>query len=627
MCSKLRRPDVDLLPSPVSFIPSLHFALGRPSLLLQCYWSTERHWNGDCAGIATRSYSPTSELTGVLTNLTLVPSFTAHHSRMSSPNLSQLNGTKNDKCNDEAVIPVHVAAAAPAAAGNSEESGGDDGDLSSAVCVGSICGRLTPLHARAGGLHFADGSRKSSNADTGTATSVTGTTSNRSCFSAPESDDDESSSLSSSSSSSSSTSRSMSTIVSEYASSSSGSVLSSDDDGEDDKGGQCYSSCGDEDLSDLEGRMKRKYAGRDKLLRTIARKNRGNSAYMNFLRQNELTVRAEANKILEEKKELRSQRRNHRRKLQGNEFSSAAGVEMAKEGKDARENSSTNCCKSPPRATSRKPQHAFARIARFEFYHTSGGFVTLVFYCLAHISLYELVSNLFLECTRYTQQSQQVVYSAIFIFALILSRLSGGIFAWVEEDTYDGIKFDCHNRLRLADFDVLILRWFRRHPAIKHTSDIASLYLCFMSVSYFVQYWMLPTLLDARDDILSNLPSLRFDFCTTRLQEILGDGLSGSCSSIDLSGFEGERACFDNSNALSESGTYCYDAKELGEALTDEDWDYFSREVSVSSMYSFVGDSQAALTRPASVILFYAACAAFSIIFLAKIYRFRFWDF
>lgn len=176
MCSKLRRPDVEFsrcahavraVPVLSPFTPSLHFALGRPSLLLQCsligrnsYWSTERHWNGDCAGIATRSYSPTSELTGILTNLTLVPSFTAHHSRMSSPNLSQLNGTKNDKCNDEAVIPVHVAAAASAAAGSSEESGGDDGGLSSAVCVGSICGRLTPLHARAGGLHFADGSRR-----------------------------------------------------------------------------------------------------------------------------------------------------------------------------------------------------------------------------------------------------------------------------------------------------------------------------------------------------------------------------------------------------------------------------------------------------------------------------------
>ena len=565
---------------------------------------------------------------------------------MSSPNLSQ----QNDKCNDETVIPVAAAAAAApaaaAAAGSSEKSGGNDGDLSSAVCVGSICGCLTPLRPRAGGLHLADGSRKSSNADTGTSSPVAGTTSSSACqtvqtlsaggggggggaaaaaaaargssFSAPESGDDESASSSSSSSSSSSTSRSMSTVVSEYSSSSSGSVLSSEDDGEDDKGGLSYSSCDDEALSDLEGRMKRKYAGRDKILRAIARKNKGNSAYMNFLRQNELAVRAEANMILEEKKELRRQRRNHRRKPQGNEFSSAAGVEMAREGKDD---------KSPPRAASRKPQNAFARIARFEFYHTSGGFVTLVFYCLAHISLYELVSNLFLECTRYTQQSQQVVYSAVFIFALILTRLSGGIFAWVEEDTYASVKFDLHNRLRLADFDVLLLRWFRRHPAIKYTSDTVSLYLCFMSVSYFVQYWMVPTLLDARDDILSSLPSLQFDFCTTRLQEILGDGLSGSCSRIDLSGFEGERACFDNSNALSESGAYCYDAKELGGALTDEDWDYFAREVSVSSMYSFVGDSQTALTRPASVILFYAACAAFSNMFLVKFCGFRFWDF
>lgn len=418
----------------------------------------------------------------------------------------------------------------------------------------------------------------------------------------------------------------MSTVVSECASSSSDSVLSSDDDGDDECGQYPFSyddePLSDKALSDLEDRMRRKYAGRDKRLRTIARKNRGNGSYINFLRQNELTVRAEANKILEERRKLRKQ--NNRSNLRGNE-SSAASVAMANVGEDVRK-ISTNCFKSQPKTARTNALPVIARLARFEFYHTSGGFVTLVLYCLAHISLYELVSNIFLECTRYTQQSQQVVYSAVFAFALILSRLSGGIFAWVGEDTYTSIKFDVHNRLRLGDVDVLIMRWFRRHRAIKHTCDIVSLYLCFMSVSYFVQYWMVTTLLDARDDILSRLPSMRFDFCKTRLQEILGDGLSGSCSSIDLSEFEGGRACFDSSNAVSESGIYCYDAKELGDALTDEDWQFFEREVSVSSMYSFVGDQQTALTRPASVIFFYAACAAFSITFLAKFLRFRFWD-
>jgi len=414
----------------------------------------------------------------------------------------------------------------------------------------------------------------------------------------------------------------MSTVVSESASSS-GSVLSSDDDDDDTcKGGQFHSSDDDEGLSDLEDRMRRKFAERDKLLKTIARKNRGNKAYIGFLRQNEMDVRAEAIKILEEKKQQRKHRWNQR-KQQGNKSSAAGDERRIMEG-DAR-GISMKCTESPPRTARTKA--VVARLVRFEFYHTSGGFVTLVLYCLAHVSLYELMSNLFLECTRRIGYSHEVVYSAVFASALILSRLSGGIFAWVEEDTYASIKFDVHNRLRLADFDVLILRWFRRHPAIKYATDIASLYLCFMSVSYFVQYWMLPTLLDARDDILSSLPSMQFDFCKTRLQEILGDGLSSSCSSIDLSGFKGGRACFDDSNAVSKSGTYCYDAKELGEALTEEDWEFFAREVSVSSMYSFVGDSQTALTRPAGVIFFYATCAAFSITLLSKVYKFHFWEF
>eukprot|EP00563_Minutocellus_polymorphus_P007413 CAMPEP_0181032738 /NCGR_PEP_ID=MMETSP1070-20121207/6893_1 /TAXON_ID=265543 /ORGANISM="Minutocellus polymorphus, Strain NH13" /LENGTH=492 /DNA_ID=CAMNT_0023110137 /DNA_START=150 /DNA_END=1625 /DNA_ORIENTATION=+ len=428
----------------------------------------------------------------------------------------------------------------------------------------------------------------------------------------PESSDDESTS-SVSSSSSSASSRSMSTVVSEAsASSSSGSVLSSDDDG-DDNDGRCHSSDNDEDLTDLEDRMKRKFAGRDKLLKTIARKNKGNRAYVDFLRRNEADVRAEAMKILEEKKQMQKRRRKQRRENNNN----SASIEGCAVG------DSTKCTKSPSPSPFTKAM--VARLVRFEFYHTSGGFVTLFLYCFAHISVYELMSNIFLECTRHTQQSQQMVYTLVLVFALILSRLSGGIFVWVAEDTYASVKFDVHNRLRLADFDVLILRWFRRHPAIKYASDIVSLYLCFMSVSYFLQYWVLPTLLDTRDEILSSLPSMQFDFCRTRLQEMLGDGLSSSCSSIDLSEFIEERVCFDDSNTVSESGPYCYDATELGKVLTEEDWEFFAREVSVSSMYSFVGDSQTALTRPAGVIFFYAACAAFSITFLAKFYKFRFW--
>jgi len=415
----------------------------------------------------------------------------------------------------------------------------------------------------------------------------------------------------------------MSTVVSEAsASSSSGSVLSSDDDDDgDDSNSQFNASDNDEDLTDLEDLMKRKFAGRDKLLKTIARKNKGNRAYVDFLRQNEADVRAEAMKILEEKKQVRNLRREQRRRENSNSDNNSASIEGCAAGDD-----STKCAKSPSPSPPTTTKAMMARLIRFEFYHTAGACVSLVLYCFAHISVYELVSNIFLECTRHTQQSQPMLYSAVFVFALILFRLSGGIFGWVEEDLYASMKFDVHNRLRLADFDVLILRWFRRHPMIKYAIDISSLYLCFMSVSFFLHYWILPTLIDARDDILSSLPSMQFDFCKTRLQEMLDGGLSSSCSSIDLSGFVDEKACFDDSNAVSESGSHCYDATELGNALTDEDWDFFAREVSVSSMYSFAGDSQTALTRPAGVIFFHAAGAAFSITFLAKFYKFRFWE-
>ena len=72
---------------------------------------------------------------------------------MSSPNQSQHVVTKNDNCND--VADIAAAAVSGAAAGSSEKSGGGGGDENDlpthVVCVGSICGRLSPLHALGGG--------------------------------------------------------------------------------------------------------------------------------------------------------------------------------------------------------------------------------------------------------------------------------------------------------------------------------------------------------------------------------------------------------------------------------------------------------------------------------------------
>lgn len=488
-----------------------------------------------------------------------------------------------------------------------------------------------------------------------------------------DSDSDDDSSTSSSSSSSASTvssssaassaasSHSMSSLVSDASeSSSSGSILSSasegdlnddhDHDHDDDAGSNDHDFLGDRDV---DARMRRKFAARDKTLKRIARDNKGNKKYVEFLKRNEREVRAEAMRILDDKRRRRKRQQGEMKKTQGAQKGESfvadetaandAPTSMPRtifgiptmlmlrkpqQGIGPYPDSATSKDGAPmssPSTTDNGPAKSIVRLLCFEFYHTIPGLATLVLYCLAHLSIYELLNNVFLEATKYTE-NQRLVYTATFGVCLFLSRLTGGIWGWVKDDTYAAVKFDMHNRLRLRELDARILRWFRRHSVIKCVVDIIALYLCFMTVSYFLQYGVIPTILDARDEVLNSLPSSSHDFCKTRLQEILGDGISVSCSNIDLSEYKDENACFDDSNTIVEGGPYCYDSVELAEALTEEDEQYVLSKISVSSYYAFIGDGRAALTRPGSLILFFATTTLLSIGALFWCFEFQFWD-
>ena len=465
-------------------------------------------------------------------------------------------------------------------------------------------------------------------------------------------DDDDESSGSSVASTAFSGASSQSTLLSEQSDSSSGSILSSasEDEGDgDDNHGNDNDSDDKDIFSDVDARLKRKFAARSKILKRIAKENKSNKRYVEFLRKNEMDVRAETMRILDDRRRRRRQSRRSRRLEKDNAGNGSTSVGMSAVDAGAvapstafsiptvlmllrpqrslgldpdSRNHAANA--EPISATEQSLAVSIMRLMQFESYHTIPGLITLVLYCTAHLSIYELLSNVFLELTK-DARNQSLVYAFTFCVSLLLSRLTGGIWGWVNDDTYAAVKFDMHNRLRLRELDARILRWFRRHPVVKCVVDVVSLYLCFMTVAYFLQFGAMPALLNVRDDIVSALPSSRFHFCKTRIREILGDGISYSCSNIDLSEYMNEKACFDDADEIVEDGPYCYNTEELAEALTEEDETYLLSKVSVSSYYAFVGDNRAALTSPMGVIIFFTTTGLLSVGTLFW-FGFKFWD-
>lgn len=400
-------------------------------------------------------------------------------------------------------------------------------------------------------------------------------------------------------------------------------------------------------LSALSARMRRRFADRDRTLKLIARRNSGHRTYVEFLRAGEEDVRAEARGILEtrrweraEERRVRRERRIRRRAGKAADADAAAAAAASASATDKppedggdppAEAASEPKASPPPPPPVRRigPGTRVARTVRFELYHSLPGHTSLVLYCLAHLSFYELVSNSYTELVirNLGEDWHNLAYGLTFALSLLLTRLTGGLWSWLDEDAYAAVKFDLHNRLRMREIDARVLLWFRRHRRIKMGVDVMALYLCFMTLSYLLSYVLLPAVLgDASGDLVNGLPSIvSGDLCRTRTRELLGPvggeasgvggggGISPSCASVDLSGYEAGRVCYNSGNQIDPTGPYCYNAEELAEALAEEDWVHVASRVSVSSYYALLGDGRASLTRPWELLAFYAGMAALTI--------------
>lgn len=161
---------------------------------------------------------------------------------------------------------------------------------------------------------------------------------------------------------------------------------------------------------------------------------------------------------------------------------------------------------------------------QFEFYHFFPSILGVVFYCVAHISIYELINNVMLHSLKYKDDTNdhRFEYMCMILLGLALPRFTGGAWKWLNDDLYNGTRFEMHNRLRLGLLDAKIQLWFKKHKSFRDFVDLISVYFVYIGVVYYVCSWLFPFLCDIKGSLLQNLPSKGYGINTNATEVLKG---------------------------------------------------------------------------------------------------------
>jgi len=227
---------------------------------------------------------------------------------------------------------------------------------------------------------------------------------------------------------------------------------------------------------------------------------------------------------------------------------------------------------------------SFARHLRFERYHTLPSTCGIIAYCIAHQCFYDIIHNVVSEAT-YKMKNQVFVHWMTFLLGLLISRITGGTWHWISDELYEGLKFDMHNKLRLGDTDALILRWFRKYINVKKVLELVGLYLCFISVSFFLHNHLPLRFCDLRSQLIEELPSRQLSNATTSITRLL---------------------------TLEWNRDETVDHMDTDDLLYFNDDVFLWKRISSVSYYALMGYAEAALVNLPCSLMFYTISAGIS---------------
>lgn len=321
----------------------------------------------------------------------------------------------------------------------------------------------------------------------------------------------------------------------------------------------------DEEEKDSDGeneldQLKHKFAFRDILLKRMTQGK--DSSYVEMCLLHESLMREEAMKLLEEEGNLKN------------------NINTAHHAKDKKRRSSPINC-----------MHFLA----FEAQLALPGLVALLFYCSAHLAAYQFVESIVLERTRIFPNSrdEDMYYFGCIIASLIMTRLTGGVWDWVNLDRHEMAKWELDNRFRLRYWDARLHLWFRKHRVIKLICDYIALYVCLVGVGY-LHYRLFGPLFEDRSWITDNLPSRVYGI-ETSISMSLNRRFAPECHD------EADQSC------------------SLLVEITRQDEKHLYSQVSVSSFLGIVGYPGAHAATPSATQALTFAITCFGVFVLQKL--------
>ena len=172
-----------------------------------------------------------------------------------------------------------------------------------------------------------------------------------------------------------------------------------------------------------------------------------------------------------------------------------------------------------------------------------------------------------------------MVHAFFLLTSLVMLRVSGGIFGWLDTETYEEAQTSLHSRS--GSLDARIIKWFRRRPNLKAVVNMLAFYICWTAVAYYQNHGL--HLFDKREAVAQGLPSYHHHDVVTSVKEKLVSGLD-------------------------------YEEKVL--ELEARDYAYLVKELSVLSIERLMGDECASVVSTNATLFFFGVAAVVSITIL-----------
>ena len=250
---------------------------------------------------------------------------------------------------------------------------------------------------------------------------------------------------------------------------------------------------------------------------------------------------------------------------------------------------------------------------QFEMEYTGLSAVNLLFYCLAHLCIYDLVYATLLELTDTFSQNIHLLYLLLLISGLVILRSTGFIFWFLGTKDYRRVRSRHRTRLRNGHWDSRFLNWMERQHVLRTVTETVAFYFCYISLSYFWSAFLLH-FVNQQDLILKYLPSAQFHEKMATLQvedEKTADHVYAAFDARDS-------FLFNTKNGTCPEGEEDDDDDDIDWYL--EDYTYIYSKVAKLSYYNYIGteENAALMTMPVLVIT-YVATGALSIYGLYKL--------